>query len=180
MSEIVHEYHLRPIEECDLRLLLDWRNSPKVHDMMLTDHEITWDEHYAWFKRMETEGKPIGYIGYTEYDEDHRTCSPGAYLGGVSNLSPDAAICLFYVSVDYPFRYMNMLQLNTDVFANNTRALKLDTFLGYDIDHTKDHQVIKNGKERLAYRLIITKDKWIKQKENVAKYFSFFKNFVYV
>lgn len=55
MSEIVHEYHLRPIEECDLRLLLDWRNSPKVHDMMLTDHEITWDEHYAWFKRMETE-----------------------------------------------------------------------------------------------------------------------------
>ena len=191
MSEIVREYHLRPIEERDLRLLLDWRNSSKVHDMMLTDHEITWEEHYAWFQRMEAEpikrnfvftyqGKSIGYIGYTEYDEDCRTCSPGAYLGGVSNLPPDAALCLFYVSVDYAFQYMDMLQLNTDVFADNRRAIKLDTFLGYDIDHTQDHQVKKKGEEKLAYRLIMTKDKWLKQKENVAKYFSFFKNFVYV
>ena len=75
---------------------------------------------------------------------------------------------------------MDMLQLNTDVFADNRRAIKLDTFLGYDIDHTQDHQVKKKGEEKLAYRLIMTKDKWLKQKENVAKYFSFFKNFVYV
>ena len=191
MTEVFHEYHLRPMEERDLRLVLGWRNSPKVHDMMLTDHEITWDEHDTWFKRMDAQpikrnfvfvyqGKPIGYIGYTEYDKDHHTCSPGAYLGNVSNLPPDAALCLFYVSVDYAFQYMDMIQLNTDVFADNTRALKLDTFLGYDIDHTQDHQTIKNGKERLTYRLIMTKDKWFKQKEKVAKYFSFFKNFVYV
>ncbi len=49
---MMQDYHLRPIEERDLRLVLDWRNSPKVHDMMLTDHEITWDEHYGWFQRM--------------------------------------------------------------------------------------------------------------------------------
>ena len=50
---MMRDYHLRPIEERDLRLVLDWRNSPKVHNMMLTDHEITWEEHYTWFKRME-------------------------------------------------------------------------------------------------------------------------------
>lgn len=52
MSEIMRDYYLRPIEEGDLRLVLNWRNSPKVHSMMLTDHQITWDEHYAWFQRM--------------------------------------------------------------------------------------------------------------------------------
>lgn len=73
-----------------------------------------------------------------------------------------------------------MIRLNTDVFADNTRALKLDTLLGYEIVREKNHKVMKNGKERLAYRLVMTKDKWLKQKEKVAKYFSFFNNFIYV
>ena len=191
MSEMIRDYHLRPIEERDLRLVLEWRNSPKVHDMMLTDHEITWDEHYGWFQRMKEQtlkrnfvfeycGQPIGYIGYTEYDEENHTCSPGAYLGNVDDLPPEAALCLFYVSVDYPFRYLNMIRLNTDVFADNTRALKLDTLLGYDIVREQDHKVMKNGQERLAYRLVMTKDKWLKQKDKVAKYFPFFNNFIYV
>ena len=191
MSETKRDYHLRPIEERDLRLVLDWRNSHKVHSMMLTDHEITWEEHCAWFKRMELQPlkrnfifayqeEPIGYIGYTEYNEENHTCSPGAYLGNAADLPPDAALCLFYVSVDYPFRYLGMLQLNTDVFADNSRALKLDTLLGYDIVRAQDHMVMKNGQERLAHRLVMTKDKWLTQKGKVAKYFPFLNDFVYV
>jgi len=73
-----------------------------------------------------------------------------------------------------------MIRLNTDVFADNNRALKLDTLLGYDIVREQDHKVMKNGQERLAYRLVMTKDKWLKQKDKVAKYFPFFNNFIYV
>ena len=88
----IMNYTLRPLEEKDLSIILDWRNSEKVHSKMLTDHKITWDEHYSWYQRMkeqpikrnlvfEYKGKPIGYIGYTEFDEENHTCSPGAYLG---------------------------------------------------------------------------------------------------
>ena len=189
--EVIKQYTVRPLEEKDLHIILDWRNSDKVHSQMLTDHKITWDEHYGWFQRMkeqtvkrnlvfEYQGEPIGYIGYTEYDEENHTCSPGAYLGAVENLPPEAALCLFYVSVDYPFNHLGMVQLNTDVFSDNTRALKLDTLLGYDIVREQDHYVTKNGVERLTYRLIITKEKWNKQKEKVSKYFPFLKNFIYV
>lgn len=43
----MEEYSVRPLEEKDLRLVLDWRNSERVHSKMLTDHKITWEEHLA-------------------------------------------------------------------------------------------------------------------------------------
>ena len=52
MVQILSEYTLRPIGEQDLKLVLEWRNSKRVHSQMLTDHKITWEEHYAWFQRM--------------------------------------------------------------------------------------------------------------------------------
>lgn len=35
----MEEYSVRPLEEKDLRLVLDWRNSERVHSKMLTDHK---------------------------------------------------------------------------------------------------------------------------------------------
>ena len=130
----IMNYTLRPLEEKDLPLILEWRNSDRVHSQMLTNHRITWDEHYAWFQRMkeqsirrnfvfEYRGKPIGYIGYIEFDEEQHSCSPGAYLGENIVAPKDAALCLFYASIEYAFTELNMKRLNTDVFADNKRAL---------------------------------------------------------
>ena len=177
------DYILRPLEEKDLPVILEWRNSDKVHSQMLTDHKITWEEHYGWFQRMkaqpvkrnlvfEYKGKPIGYIGYTEYDDENHTCSPGAYLGENITAPKDAALCLFYASIEYAFTELNMERLNTDVFADNKRALKLDKFLGYEILAEEDHYIIKNGKEKLTHRLVMTKEKWLAHKESLQDYLS--------
>ena len=48
----IADYSMRPIEERDLELLLNWRNSERIHSLMLTDHKITWEEHYQWFKKI--------------------------------------------------------------------------------------------------------------------------------
>ncbi len=181
--EVIKQYTVRPLEEKDLRLILDWRNSDKVHSQMLTDHKITWDEHYGWFQCMkeqtvkrnlvfEYQGEPIGYIGYTEYDEEKHTCSPGAYLGENVIVPKDAALCLFYTSIEYAFAQLNMLRLNTDVFADNKRALKLDKFLGYEIITDENHYTNKNGQEKLTYRLVLDKKKWLKHKQSLQSYLS--------
>lgn len=175
------EYSLRPIEEKDLRLILSWRNAERIHEQMLTDHRISWEEHYEWFQRMQSQtlkrnfvfeylGTPVGYIGYTEYDEEKHTCSPGAYLGENINAPHDAALCLFYTSIDYAFVHLGMQKLNTDVFADNKRALKLDKFLGYEIVTDKNHYVTKNGVSKLTYRLELDRDKWLENKKNLAIY----------
>ena len=99
--ETIHGYRLRPMRREDLRRVLDWRNSERVHSKMLTNHQITWEEHVAWFERHETDtpshalvfehdGRPIGYAGYTEFDEAQQSCSPGAYLGETEAVPMDA------------------------------------------------------------------------------------------
>lgn len=180
---VIKNYSLRALEERDLRLILEWRNSNRVHEQMLTDHKITWEEHNNWFQRMkeqrikrnfvfEYQGEPIGYIGYTEFDEEKHTCSPGAYMGENVNAPMEAALCLFYTSIEYAFTNLNMLRLNTDVFADNKRALKLDYFLGYERNSDEDHYVEKNGNKKLAYRLLMDKNKWLSHKMTLVDYLS--------
>lgn len=180
---IIMNYTLRFIEEKDLPLILEWRNSEKIHSKMLTDHKITWEEHYRWYHCMkeqlikrnflfEYNKKPIGYIGYTEFDEKKHTCSPGAYLGESIIAPKDAALCLFYTSIEYAFTELNMLKLNTDVFADNKRALKLDKFLGYEILTSENRFITKNGQEKLTYRLVLDKEKWLIHKKTIQSYLS--------
>ena len=72
----IDDYGLRNICEDDLPLLLEWRNSPRIHSKMFTDHKITPEEHQAWFKKIQADpvkknfvftykGQAVGYIGYT-------------------------------------------------------------------------------------------------------------------
>lgn len=170
----IGDYSIRPIEENDLKLLLLWRNSERIHSVMLTDHKITWDEHYNWFKKIseynpkrnfifEYKNEPIGYIGYTDNDEKNKICSPGAYLGNNTDIIPiDAAFYLFYFTVEYAFAVLNQKALITTVFKNNKRALKIDKILGYEI--TECNQIVKNNKIEEIYILKLQKKTWNIQK----------------
>lgn len=166
------DYSIRPLAEGDLRLVLDWRNSERVHSKMLTDHKIKWEEHKAWFERMkdnpvkrnlifEYQGKPIGYIGYTEYDEENKSCSPGAYLGE-TDTAPDASIVLFVTAIDYAFKKLGMVHLETDVFRSNSHVLKADIMLGYREIVGRDTVFMKDGRKETAVRLELDKASWDK------------------
>lgn len=173
----MEEYSVRPLEEKDLRLVLDWRNSERVHSKMLTDHKITWEEHFAWFQRSKDnpvkrnlvfcyQGRPIGYIGYTEYDDVNMVCSPGAYLGE-TDVPIDAGITLFYIAVEYAFVELHMKFLETSVFKSNKQAMRIDKFLGYKEVPGKEEVYIKNGKEEVALRMSMSKADWDKHKQAI-------------
>ncbi|MBQ9478490.1 MAG: GNAT family N-acetyltransferase, partial [Selenomonadaceae bacterium] len=83
-------YAFREIRESDLPLLLEWRNSPRVHSKMLTDHKITWEEHKNWFKRIQDEARE-GYFIFTFNGEPVGYCCPGGtYLGAPDKCPRDA------------------------------------------------------------------------------------------
>lgn len=166
------KYALRPLEEGDLTIVLEWRNSPRIHDQMLTDHKISWEEHEAWFRRIKDikpsrnlifmyEEIAVGYVGYTEFDEEKRCCSPGAYLGKSAGLPLDAGINLFFMCLDYAFSQLGMVRVETSVFADNYKALQMDEFLGYKRLVGREEYLEKNGQRRLAYRYAITRDEWV-------------------
>ncbi len=169
--ETIHGYRLRQMRREDLRMVLGWRNSERVHSRMLTDHKITWEEHVAWFERhaedtpphalvFELDGRPLGYAGYTEFDEAHHSCSPGAYIGETEDVPMDAGLTLFFFCIDYAFQELAMERLETSVFADNRKARKIDEFLGYERLEGVDICYEKGGTKKKAYRYAMTKDAW--------------------
>jgi UDP-4-amino-4,6-dideoxy-N-acetyl-beta-L-altrosamine N-acetyltransferase len=46
-------YTVRALTEDDLPMVLVWRNHPAVRSYMLTQHEISMEEHRNWFARVE-------------------------------------------------------------------------------------------------------------------------------
>ena len=169
MITISDEYSIRAIREEDLEMLLAWRNSERIRSVMLTDHVITWEEHYNWFKKnehnepprnliFEYKGKAIGYIGYTEYDETNRSCSPGCYLGEEQNVPIDAGMVLFITTMDYAFKYLHMDFLKTEVFKKNKRVVKIDKLLGYQV--IGENVVIKSGVTEQTYIMQLLRNEW--------------------
>lgn len=178
-------YTVRPIKKEDLLLILQWRNSERVHSQMLTDHFLTWEEHYQWFCRMKEnpisrnliflyQDRPIGYIGYTEYDEERHQCAPSAYLGE-TDVPIDAGIILLYFAVDYAFSVLKMKRLETSIFEKNRQARQINTFLGYHHLWDKDALCWKNEKQEKVNRYAITYDEWDKCKKKVQKRWAPFK-----
>lgn len=173
-------YHLRPLRETDLHSVLEWRNSERVHSKMLTDHTITWEEHKCWFDRiknndpvrnliLEYQGKAVGYVGYTEYDAENDSCSPGAYMGDTENIPIEAGLYLFFLSLEYAFGELNMKRLETSVFEDNRKARKINEFLGYKKISAQPIFYMKNGERKEAYRYALSCQDWQKKRVDIIE-----------
>ena len=131
-----NQYSMRPIEYEDLKMILDWRNSERIHSVMLTDHKITWEEHSRWFEKIknnpvkfhfvfEYESRPVGYIGYSDVDREAGTCAPGLYIGAKEDLPPEAGIIIYYMSTAYAFEKLGMKRVDHFTFKNNVAAMAI-------------------------------------------------------
>jgi UDP-4-amino-4,6-dideoxy-N-acetyl-beta-L-altrosamine N-acetyltransferase len=68
---------IRALTDNDLPMLLAWRNHPAVRSYMLTQHEISLQEHRNWFARVEEDKTqqqlivmdgvdPVGFVQFTQ------------------------------------------------------------------------------------------------------------------
>jgi len=80
---------LRPATDDDLEAMRSWRNHPRVREVSLTQHEISAEEHVAWWSRAsqdptrrvlvyEPNGTPSGVV--TFFDIEGSSASWGFYL----------------------------------------------------------------------------------------------------
>lgn len=165
MLILMDDYCLRPIEEKDLRLLLEWRNSDRIRMMMLSQHKITWSEHKAWFEKIkgntpprnfifEYRNCPIGYGGYSEYDEQSKTAADGLYIGEADGVPVDAGIVLELMLLHYAFTVLNVKAILGTERAENKRVKGMNKAIGFTIVDEKD------GIIYLKFR----RDDWMKKR----------------
>lgn len=144
---------LRPMLDRDVGQVFVWRNDPEIRRYMLTQHEITLDEHHAWFARasadqsrrlliVEDEGRPFGCVNFS-----------GVRPGGVADwgfyTAPDApkgsGSKLGQVALDYAFRNAGLHKVCGQALAYNGASIRLHEGLGFRREGVLRDQHLVNG-----------------------------------
>jgi UDP-4-amino-4,6-dideoxy-N-acetyl-beta-L-altrosamine N-acetyltransferase len=135
---------LRGLEEEDLALVLDWRNSDRVRSKMFHDQIISLDEHRAWYARLQQEqsavclifewqGSPVGVLNFVDDDPEHHTWHWGFYLGAKS-LPDGLGKAMGYLGLEYAFEKLGVECLIGEVLAFNKASIGFHGRLGFRND----------------------------------------------
>lgn len=130
---------VRPMLKSDLEQVLVWRNHPELRRYMLTQHEITRDEHLAWFERCakdskkclliaEEDGRAFGFVQFSGV-------APGAAADWGFYLAPDAqkgaGVKLGMTALDYAFHTLALHKVCGQALAFNEKSIRLHRRLNF-------------------------------------------------
>ena len=133
---------IRELKEEDLPKVLDWRNHPKVRSFMLTQHEISFEEHSHWFHKVKKEkkhhlfiveevGQSIGFVQFNR-STDENVADWGFYA------SPDAprgtGIKLGITSLNHAFANLKFNKIVGRAFENNEASISMHLRLGFTLE----------------------------------------------
>ena len=132
---------LRPARDANRDVVLRWRNHPDVRAVSLTQHEITPQEHTAWWERTlvdpssrvliyERRDVPSGVVTFFDLDETTATGWWGYYLDAVG-LGASGQLLMAWIEIQreairYAFDELGLTTLQGEVFASNEAVRQLN------------------------------------------------------
>ncbi|MCL7751319.1 UDP-4-amino-4,6-dideoxy-N-acetyl-beta-L-altrosamine N-acetyltransferase [Guyparkeria hydrothermalis] len=161
---------IRDIRDEELELILSWRNAPNVRKNMYTQHEISLDEHLAWWQRVREErknqkylmyeksGRPLGVVSFNDIDVQNERAMWAFYA------APEAprgtGLAMEFLALDYAFREIGLHKLSCEVLAFNTPVIKLHKRFGFSVEGIfRAHHKI-GGEFVDVYRLGMLAGEW--------------------
>lgn len=172
------EFHLRPVAEPDLPMLLAWRNSERVRAFMYTDHLIGEEEHRAWFQTVlrsdfpatlvfEYRGRPVGLKSFSRIDRRDNRCHWGFYLGE-EGLPRGCASAMGFLALEYIFERHGFRKLCAEAFSFNEASIRYHTRLGFSEEGRFVKHTLKNGSYRDVISFAMFQDEWLRCKAALA------------
>ena len=168
---------LRPLEESDLKLILPWRNAPTVRQAMFTQHEISWDEHQAWFHRMQAdeskqsflfldyENAPSAVVSFVSIEQVQKLAFWGFYTD--PDAKPGTGVRMSLDALDKAFYELELRKLNADVLASNLRSLEMHKKIGF-IEEGRFRDHFYDGESNVdVVRFGILHEEWPHAKRNL-------------
>jgi len=171
-------FRLRNMAEADLETILRWRNAERIRANMYTDHEISMDEHRAWFARTqqdsdtvnlicEHEGVPVGFVNFIQIDRKNGKAYWGFYLGEESGRGRGPA--MEFLALDYAFDVLGLRKLCCEVFSFNQPVLKLHEKFGFKEEGCFRKHVLKKDRYEDIVSLAIFQEDWTMIRERMAR-----------
>lgn len=160
---------LRSIEDQELELMRSWRNSPTVRQNMYTRHEISQEEHLSWWARTreredqryfmyESDGLPLGIVGFTQIDTISANCSWAFYSAPTAPRGTGSR--MEFLALDLAFQELKMHKLHCEVLAFNEAVIRLHQKFGFQVEGIfRQHHRVEDRFVDI-FRLGILNDEW--------------------
>lgn len=172
---------LRAMTESDLELVLIWRNQERIRLAMYTDHEISRDEHFAWFKRVTIEQKtqhfifeyesvPVGVINIVDVNKAANRCAWGFYVG-VENVPEGTGSAMGFVALEHLFDVVGFRKVIAEVLADNEASLRYHRRLGFVEEGRLVAHVLKGDRYVDVVSFAIFDRDWSRIKDRLAARF---------
>lgn len=139
--------------DADLKEVLMWRNAPRVRENMYSQHEISWDEHLAWWAAskarndrryfiFEQGGKKTGFVSFTDMDEGNGTASWAFFSS--TNAPKGTGTKMERAALNIAFKALGMRKLCCEVLDFNYRVIEFHQRFGFQIEgRLKAHKLVK-------------------------------------
>lgn len=130
---------IRMMQAEDLDTVLSWRNHPSVCHFMHTQHQISRDEHHAWFERAQTdtskhllifepESTPLGYVSFSCLPTGN-VAAWGFYTAPAAAKGSGYKLCA--AALNHAFGEIGLHKVYGEVLDYNQRSLALHERLGF-------------------------------------------------
>lgn len=171
-------FQLRRMTESDLPMVLEWRNQPEIRKNMYTQHEITREEHFAWFARIKNDPSkqfficlqgdtPVGVINFVDINPSQRTASWGFYSGDISKRGIGTQ--MEYLALNYAFGELGLEKLNCEVLSSNYSVVSFHRKFGFRIEGLFKRHFYDGQHWHDVYRLAMFRKDWLERLQPVFK-----------
>ena len=132
--------NLLPIRGDDNQLIVNWRNSPRVHDNLFTKNYITIEGQEAWYVAYQSDPEqlrliieikdgPVGCCGFTDIYDGSADLT--IFIGEESALKRGVAGEALDLLLGYAHKTMGLHTIYAEVFADNSPAICLYISRGF-------------------------------------------------
>jgi RimJ/RimL family protein N-acetyltransferase len=141
---------LRPVEDDDLPLLVEWRNMPEIWRCFLNKFPLNHSDQPEWLKRLrankerlllmicrQQDRHPLGTIGFDSIDAVNQNAEIGNVMIGAADMAGKGfAEEAMRLLLEYGFMRLNLHRIFLRVLSRNTRAVKLYKRCGLQLEGT--------------------------------------------
>jgi len=161
---------VRVLTVTDLEQVLRWRNSDRIRQCMYSDHLISWEEHKAWFDKLQYkddrksllfayDDKPTGLLSFTEIDTVHCTAFWGFYLGEPSSIK-GLGLHMGILGMNYAFEKLKLRKICGEAIGFNQGSIQYHLRLGFKEEGRFINHIVKNDKYEDIVRFALFKEQW--------------------
>ncbi len=133
---------LKSVEQEDIELIRQWRNSKEVNQYFIFRGHISQAQQKKWYEAISTSGrdyyfliivehKPIGLIYTKDIDWERREAETGMFIADENHRNSLISFEASYLNGRYFFRHLNLLKNKAQTLASNKRALRYNKSLGF-------------------------------------------------